>query len=96
MFFPDLLPSDEQRQSLATVCAKFEGFVQDCIGCLKMAYDLVGEASAKGASYHHATVYLLTRHANSEGEAQGFGARRTRYLFGQRRPDPEGLDGAVR
>lgn len=63
MFFPDLLPSDEQRQSLARVCAKFEGFVQDCIGCLKMAYDLVGEASAKGTSYHHATVYLLTRHA---------------------------------
>jgi hypothetical protein len=37
--------------------------MQDCIGCLKMTFDLDGEASAKGTSYHHATFYLLTRHA---------------------------------
>ena len=63
MFFADLLSSDEQRQWLAQTCAKFEGFVQDCIGCLNMAYDLVEQASATGTSFHHATVYLLTRHA---------------------------------
>jgi Family of unknown function (DUF5677) len=63
MMFSDLLPSDEEREWLAQTCAKFANFIQDCIGCLKLAYDLVGEASAKGTSYHHATVYLLTRHA---------------------------------
>ncbi len=63
MMFADLLPSDSDREFLAQTCAKFADFIQDCIGCLKMAYDLVGEASAKGTSYHHATVYLLTRHA---------------------------------
>jgi len=63
MMFSDLLPNDEQREWLAQTCAKFADFIQDCIGCLKLAYDLVGEASGKGTSYHHATVYLLTRHA---------------------------------
>lgn len=63
MMFADLLPSDDDRQWLAQTCARFAEFIQDCIDCLKLAFDLVEEASAKSTSYHHATVYLLTRHA---------------------------------
>ncbi len=62
MFFSDFLPSDEQRQLLEKVCAKFEGYVRDCIGYLKMAYDIVVETAAKDKSWHHATVIVLTRH----------------------------------
>ncbi len=62
MFFPDLLPSDEQRQFLEKVCAKFERYVRDCIGYLKMAYDIVVETGTKDKSWHHATVIVLTRH----------------------------------
>jgi hypothetical protein len=58
-----LLPSDEEREWLARTCQKFADFIQDCILCLQMAYGLVEEASARGTSSHHATVYLLTRHA---------------------------------
>ena len=63
MIFADLLPSDENRNQLAKTCADFAAYVRDCIGLLTTAADLVAEASAKGTSYHHGTVYLLARHA---------------------------------
>ena len=60
--FSDLLPSDSDRERLEKVCADFAAFVQDCIECLKRAFDISQEEAAKANKVHHATVLLLVRH----------------------------------
>jgi hypothetical protein len=62
MFFPDLLPSDADRERLEKVCTEFGVFVQDCIGSLTQAFDVAQTEAAKENKFHHATVLLLMRH----------------------------------
>jgi Family of unknown function (DUF5677) len=62
MIFSDLLPSNSDRERLEKVCADFAAFVQDCIECLKQAFDNTQEEAAKAKKVHHSTVLLLVRH----------------------------------
>ena len=63
MYFRDLLPSDANRKELDGLCADFSAFSQDCISCMMQCFRAAEEASRKTPEPHHATNFLLMRHA---------------------------------
>src|SRR5262245_12912832 len=62
MCFPEMLPSDEQRESYARICDQFSDFFQECSRCLAVAWDIVHAAAAKTGQEYHSSILALARH----------------------------------
>src|SRR4051812_2096715 len=62
MFFPEMLPSDADRQRFDELCAAFSTFFQNCNCCLVTAYEIVEEAAALTGELYHSSVLMLVRH----------------------------------
>lgn len=62
MYFAELLPSDDERASADAVYGKFAALVTDAVDFLAKGWKVAEVAAQPDQKYHHATVYMLTRH----------------------------------